>query len=140
MASDLNKVILVGRLTRDPDYRIINQNPVVNFSIANNRTYVTGGDKREETHFFECEAWGKLADIIKQYAKKGQQVAIDGRLRQSTWETPEGKKNSKIRIVVENLQLLGGGIPMDREESSKTTDDYPDQAEDIPHEAEDTVF
>ncbi|EKO27223.1 single-stranded DNA-binding protein [Leptospira interrogans str. 2006001854] len=80
---------------------------MVNFSLANGRTYVSNGEKREESHFFDCEVWGKPADIIQQYCKKGKQIAIEGRLKQDTWETPEGKKASRIRIVVENFQLLG---------------------------------
>lgn len=115
MANDLNRVTLIGRLTRDPEFKMIGQSSVVNFSIANNRIFVSNGEKKEETNFFDCEAWGKLADILKQYAKKGKQVAIEGRLKQSTWDTPEGKKASKIRIFVENCQLLGtatgGGSP-----------------------------
>lgn len=106
MANDLNKVILIGRLTRDPEYKTINGTSLVNFSIANNRTYVTGGEKREETHYFDCEAWGKLADIIRQYTGKGKQILVEGRLKQDTWET-DGKKMSKIRLVTENMQLLG---------------------------------
>ncbi|EMO27444.1 single-stranded DNA-binding protein [Leptospira interrogans serovar Bataviae str. HAI135] len=98
---------LVGRFTRDPEFKSINGTSLVNFSLANGRTYVSNGEKREESHFFDCEVWGKPADIIQQYCKKGRQIAIEGRLKQDTWETPEGKKASRIRIVVENFQLLG---------------------------------
>ncbi|WP_411823054.1 single-stranded DNA-binding protein [Leptospira sp. 'Mane'] len=108
MANDLNKILLIGRLTRDPEFKSINGSSVVNFSVANNRIYVSNGEKKEETHYFDCVAWGKLADILKQYAGKGKQVAIEGRLQQQSWETPEGKKASKIRIFVESAQLLGG--------------------------------
>ncbi|MCB1190952.1 MAG: single-stranded DNA-binding protein [Leptospiraceae bacterium] len=142
MANDLNKAILVGRLTREPEYRIVNQSPVVNFSVANNRSYVSNNEKKEETHFFDCVAWGKLADIIKHYAKKGQQVAIEGRLQQSTWETPEGKKNSKIRVFVESLQLLGGGVHTDKESvsySEGNPEEYSPSIGNIQDE-DDTVF
>ncbi|EJO69278.1 single-stranded DNA-binding protein [Leptospira kirschneri str. H2] len=98
---------MVGRFTRDPEFKSINGTSLVNFSLANGRTYVSNGEKREESHFFDCEVWGKPADIIQQYCKKGKQIAIEGRLKQDTWETPEGKKASRIRIVVENFQLLG---------------------------------
>ncbi|KON76576.1 MULTISPECIES: single-stranded DNA-binding protein [Leptospira] len=107
MANDINRVTLVGRFTRDPEFKSINGTSLVNFSLANGRTYVSNGEKREESHFFDCEVWGKPADIIQQYCKKGKQIAIEGRLKQDTWETPEGKKASRIRIVVENFQLLG---------------------------------
>jgi len=140
MANDLNRVVLLGRLTRDPEFKIIGQSSVVNFSVANNRVYVSNGEKREETNFFDCEAWGKLADVLKQYAKKGKQVAIEGRLKQSTWDTPDGKKASKIRIQVENCQLLGGltgaaGEPSHSnaqypEESSNFVPDYAETIDD----------
>ncbi|WP_001262505.1 single-stranded DNA-binding protein [Leptospira interrogans] len=107
MANDINRVTLVGRFTRDPEFKSINGTSLVNFSLANGRTYVSNGEKREESHFFDCEVWGKPADIIQQYCKKGKQIAIEGRLKQDTWETLEGKKASRIRIVVENFQLLG---------------------------------
>ncbi|XDD51569.1 single-stranded DNA-binding protein [Leptospira sp. WS92.C1] len=116
MANDINRVTLVGRLTRDPEFKSINGTSLVNFSLANGRTYVSNGEKREESHFFDCEVWGKPADIIQQYCKKGKQIAIEGRLKQDTWETPEGKKASRIRIVVENFQLLGS-----RDDSSSST-------------------
>jgi single-strand DNA-binding protein len=109
MANDLNSVFLIGRLTRDPEFKIVNNSSLVNFSLANNRVYVTNGAKKEEVNYFECVAWGKLADIIKQYATKGKQVMVEGRLRQESWDTPDGKKASKVRVVVNNLQLLGGG-------------------------------
>ncbi|WCL48312.1 single-stranded DNA-binding protein [Leptospira sp. GIMC2001] len=108
MANDLNKVILIGRLTRDPEYKNINGTPLVNFSIANNRSYSVAGNRKEETHYFDCEAWGKLADIIRQYATKGKQVLVEGRLKLDSWDSPEGKKMSRIKIFTENLQLLGG--------------------------------
>jgi single-strand DNA-binding protein len=116
MANDLNKVFLIARLTRDPDYKLVGGTSLVNFGVANNRSYMVNGEKREETHYFDCEAWGKLADIIRQYANKGKQVMIEGRLKYDSWDSPEGKKQSRVRIVVENLQLLGspqggGGSP-----------------------------
>jgi single-strand DNA-binding protein len=108
MATDLNTVVLIGRFTRDPEYKIVNEgSSLVNFSIANNRTYVVNGEKKDETHYFDCVAWGKLAEIIKQYGSKGKQVLVEGRLVQETWDTPDGKKASKVRIRTENIQLLG---------------------------------
>lgn len=114
MANDINRVFLIGRLTRDPEYKTINQSSVVNFSIANNRIYVTNGEKKEETNFFDCVAWGKLAEIFKQYTSKGKQIAIEGRLQQSVWDTPDGKKASKVRIVVDTMQLLGSSAGKDQ--------------------------
>ena len=91
MANDLNRVTLIGRLTRDPEIKTVGGTSVCNFSLATNRTYVSNGEKKEETHFFDCDVWGKLADVLKQYATKGKQLAIEGRLQQSVWDAPDGK-------------------------------------------------
>jgi single-strand DNA-binding protein len=109
MASDLNKLTLIGRLARDAEYRMNEGRQVAFFTLVNNHTYTSrDGQKRDEVNYFDCEVWGKMADVIKQYTSKGKQIAIEGRLRYSSWETPEGKRN-KIKIVVESFQLLGGG-------------------------------
>ncbi|NBU97830.1 MAG: single-stranded DNA-binding protein [Spirochaetia bacterium] len=109
MANDLNKVFLIGRLTKDPEFKSVKGTSVANFSIANNRSYLVNNEKKEETHYFDCEIWGKLAEVLRDYGKKGKQLAIEGKLSQSTWDTPDGKKASKIRVRVETFQLLGGG-------------------------------
>ena len=106
--NDLNKVILIGRLTRDPELKTIGETSVGKFSIAVGSSYKKGNEKVEETSFFDCEVWGKLADVLCQYATKGKQIAIEGRLKQDTWDTQDGKKASKVKIRVENFQLLGG--------------------------------
>lgn len=145
MANDLNKVLLIGNLTRDPEYKIFNQTGVVNFSLANNKTYVSNGEKREEAHFFDCEAWGKMADTLKQYASKGTKLCIEGRLKQSTWDTPEGKKASKIRIHVESFQFLGGGQNKSQNQENpgnySATPAYENQLQKTPDEIDpDDVF
>jgi single-strand DNA-binding protein len=119
MATDLNSVVLIGRLTRDPEYKIVGEgSSLVNFSIANNRTYVVNGVKKDETHYFECVAWGKLAEIIKEYASKGKQILVEGRLVQETWDTQDGKKASKVKIRTENVQLLGSRTERGTEDAS----------------------
>ena len=121
MATDLNSVILIGRLTRDPEYKIVGEgSSLVNFSIANNRTYVVNGVKKDETHYFECVAWGKLAEIIKEYASKGKQILVEGRLVQETWDTQDGKKASKVKIRTENVQLLGSRMERGQEDSNSS--------------------
>ena len=105
--SDLNRVILVGRLTRDPELKHTPQGmAVTSFTIANSRTYTQGGEKKEQVSYFDCIAWTKLAELISQYCKKGTQVAVEGRLQQRRWDDSEGNKKSKIEIVVENIQFL----------------------------------
>ena len=108
MANDLNKVILIGRLTRDPEIKTIGETSVGKFSIAVGSSYKKGNEKVDETSFFDCEVWGKLADVLGQYATKGKQIAIEGKLKQETWSSQDGKKASKVKIRVENFQLLGG--------------------------------
>lgn len=109
MSNDLNKTILIGRLTRDPEFKTTPNNQLANFSLASNSKY----KDKEEVSFFDCVAWGKLAEIIRDYAKKGKQILIEGRLKQESWDTPEGKKASKVFVIVEFMQLLGD--PKDHE-------------------------
>jgi len=107
MANDLNNCFLVGRLVRDPELRYTPNNvSVASFSIANNRSFVTGGEKREQVSYFDCVAFGKLGDIISQYARKGKLIGITGRLQQRSWDDQDGKKRSKVEIIVENFQFL----------------------------------
>lgn len=124
MATDINKVILVGRLTREPEYKNVNGTSLVKYSLATNRTYVVNGDKREDVSYVDCESWGKLADIIRQYCTKGKQILIEGRLKQDTWEA-EGKKMSKLKVVVENMQLLGSKSDSSSQNSGPGPEDYP---------------
>lgn len=106
--NDLNRVFLIGRLTRDPELRQTNGGAVCKFSIANNRTYTTkAGERREEVSFLNCVAWSRLAEIINQYCRRGKQVAVEGRITQRSWENQEGKKQSSVEIVVDQLQMLG---------------------------------
>jgi len=77
------------------------------FSIANNRNYTSNGERREEVNFFNCIAWGRQGEIINQYCRKGMQVAVEGRLRQNTWDDKEGKKQSTVEVYIDQLQMLG---------------------------------
>ncbi len=109
MAS-VNKVILLGNLTRDPELRYTPQGSAVcEFALALNHTYTNKqtGQKVEEVSFIDIVAWGRTAEICAEYLKKGRQVFIEGRLKQDRWESPEGKKMSKIRVTA--AMLLGGG-------------------------------
>ncbi|MFC1670297.1 single-stranded DNA-binding protein [Spirochaetota bacterium] len=134
MASDINRVVLIGRLTRDPELRYIQSGTAVaNFSIANNRTYVSSGEKKEQASFFNCIAWAKLGEVISEYCKKGQRIGIEGRLQQRSWDDQEGKKRSTVEIVVENFQFLtsrgeSGGVDETYvPETSEQPPDLPDK-------------
>ena len=105
--SDVNRVVLIGRLVRDPELKSTNTGTYFcKFTLASNRTISQKeGEKKDEVGFFDCIAWGKLAEVISKYTQKGKRVSVDGSLRFSSWEH-EGRKQSKVEIYVENLQFL----------------------------------
>jgi single-strand DNA-binding protein len=106
---DLNKVMVIGRLTRDPEVRTTpNGAKVVSFSVATSFNWTDqSGQKKEQTEFHNVVAWRKLADIIGQYLKKGSQVYIEGRLQTRSWDGQDGKKNYRTEIVADNMIMLG---------------------------------
>lgn len=108
MATDLNVVALVGRLTRDAELRYTQGGmAILHFSIAVNRRKRTGDNQWEdEANFFDCSMFGKSAQSMSQYLTKGKQVSVLGELRQSRWET-DGQSRSKVEVAVNSLQLLG---------------------------------
>ena len=107
MASDLNRVVLIGRLTRDPEIRYTPAGTAVaSFSLANGKTYAVSGEKKEQVSYFDCIAWSKLGEVMVEYCKKGHRIAVEGRLQQSRWDDQDGKKRSKVEVVVENFQFL----------------------------------
>ncbi|MDR1470186.1 MAG: single-stranded DNA-binding protein [Spirochaetaceae bacterium] len=107
--SDINRVVLVGRLTRDAETKFIqNGQAVCKFSLAVNRRRKVGDQWEDEASFFDAVLWGRQAETLNQYLTKGKQIAIEGELRQNRWEQ-DGQKHSKVEIVVSNVQLLGSG-------------------------------
>jgi single-strand DNA-binding protein len=123
MAS-FNKVILVGNLTRDPEIRYTPKgSAVADIALAVNRNYtLETGEKREEVTYVDVVLWARLAEIAGEYLKKGRSVLIEGRLQMDTWDDKQsGQKRTKIRVVGENMQMLGsprGGAGGDAGESS----------------------
>ena len=109
--ANLNKVMIIGNLTADPDVRTTPRgNTVAELRLAVNRisSGPNEGERREETTFLDVTCWGRTAEIAGQYLAKGRPVFIEGRLQQDTWEDKQtGQRRSKIRIVAENMQLLG---------------------------------
>lgn len=107
--ANLNKVIMIGNLTRDPELRFTpNGVAVASFGLAVNRRWVNKqGERAESTDFFTVVVWGKLADICAEHLRKGSPVAIDGRLQSRSWETSEGQKRSTVEIVANDVQFLG---------------------------------
>jgi single-strand DNA-binding protein len=108
MAS-INRVVLVGNLTRDPELRYLpSGTPVSNIGIAvNSRRKDSDGQWIDEANFFDIAVFGKQAENCSQFLAKGSQVAVDGRLRSRSWETNEGQKRSKVEVVAESVQFLG---------------------------------
>lgn len=105
-----SKAIIAGNLTRDPELRTTpNGANVCSFSVAVNRVYKdSNGDQKEDVSYIDCSAWGRLAEVIKQYAKKGTSVLVSGRLDQRSWEDKTtGQKRSRVEIVVEDFNFTG---------------------------------
>jgi single-strand DNA-binding protein len=106
MAS-LNRVLLMGNLTRDVEVKYTaNNNAVANIGLAVNRRYRSGDEYKEETTFIDCEAWGKTAETMGKYLSKGRPVFIEGRLKLDEWQDRDGNRRTKLVTVVENFQFI----------------------------------
>lgn len=131
-----SKAIITGNLTRDPEFRTTpNGSTVCSFSVAVNRTYRdASGEQKEDVSFIDCSAWGKLGEMINQYAKKGSGVLVSGRLDQRSWEDKNGQKRSRVEIVVEDFNFTGGA-PNNSSNSNSTSEDISSNIpDDIPDE------
>ena len=140
MAS-LNRVILIGNLTKDPELRVTpNGTSVGTIRLAINRRKPSSGDAVNNTDYFNVVVWGKSAELCQEYLKKGSPIAIDGRLQSRAWETAEGQRRTTVEVVAENVQFLwrpgstgGRGVDSDFESTpSKPVDsevgqDFPDE-------------
>ena len=107
--ANLNKVFLIGNLTRDPELRYTpSGTPVTEFGLAINNTR-TGkdGQKHEDTVFVDITLWARQAEVASEYLSKGKPVLIEGRLQFDQWEGKDGQKRSKLRVVGERMQMLG---------------------------------
>jgi single-strand DNA-binding protein len=99
--ADIATITLVGRLTRNPETTETKTSSVAKFSLAVN------GFKKEDVSFFDCEAWGKVGEIVQKYCEKGKQLAVAGTIRIDRWEDKEGNKRSKAVVNVRDVTLLG---------------------------------
>jgi len=107
----LNKVFLIGNLTRDPELRVTPKGtPICQFGLAVNRQFKDeSGATRDETTFVDIEAWGKQGELVSKYLTKGSPCFVEGRLRLDQWEDKtSGQKRSRLKIVLDNVQFLGG--------------------------------
>lgn len=136
-----SKAIITGNLTRDPELRSTpSGSSVCGFSVAVNRVYRDpNGEQKEDVSFIDCSAWGKLGEMISQYAKKGSGVLVSGRLSQRSWEDKNGGgKRSRTEIVVEDFNFIGAGSrdggSSNSNASSAASDTSTDIPDDIPEE------
>jgi single-strand DNA-binding protein len=108
--ANLNKVFLMGNLTRDPELRYTPQGTaVVSFGMAINRNWTTPtGEAKEEVCFVDVSMFGRRAEVISEYLSKGNPIFIEGRLQFQRWESKEGQKRSALRVVAEDFQFIGG--------------------------------
>jgi len=107
MSEDLNRVILVGRLVRDAELSYTNSGyPVCKMSLAVNRRVKKGESYEDEGNFFDLTLWGKRGESLKNYLVKGQQLAVEGQLKQDRWEQ-DGNKRSRVTVEISNIQLIG---------------------------------
>ena len=109
--ANFNKVILLGNLTRDPQLSYLpSQTAVVDFGLAVNRNWTgSDGQKKEEVCFVDCRAFGKPAETINKYCKKGNPLLVEGRLTFDSWTGKDGAKRSRLRVTVESFQFISGG-------------------------------
>ncbi len=124
MAS-LNRVFLMGNLTRDPELRYIpNGTAVTTFTIAVNRVYrLPTGERKEDTSFIRVVTWGRMAETSGEYLKKGSPVFVEGRLQSRSWETPDGQKRSAVEVSASSVQFLRS--PAKAPEMQEAAGSYP---------------
>jgi single-strand DNA-binding protein len=128
MAANLNKVFLIGNLTRDPELKYTSSGTAVaNFGMAINRKYTdANGEKSEDVCFIEIVAWNRLAEVAGEHLSKGRPVFVEGRLQMDSWEQEDGQKRSKLKVVAQSIQFLGGVAKAEDDSSGQ------DPGDDIP--------
>jgi single-strand DNA-binding protein len=129
MSRGLNKVMLIGKLGRDPEMRYTpSGRPVTSFSVATSRTWTTSdGERHTETEWFNIVAWGNLAEICNQYLSKGQQVYVEGRLQTRRWEGNDGNKHTSTEVVANEMIMLD-----DRRDSNQPAEDDEADVDEFP--------
>jgi single stranded DNA-binding protein (ssb) len=106
----INRVMLGGYLTADPESRQVGSGTVCHFTIAMNRSWTDrSGQKKEEATFVDCEAWAKVGEVAQSYLKKGRPVFVEGRLKLDRWQGQDGQKKQKLKVNVDSVQFLDSG-------------------------------
>lgn len=132
---NFNRVILGGNLTRDPELRYTPQgSPVCSFAMAVNRFWNNRqtGQRQEETSFIDFEAWGKVAELVAQHCKKGRPLLVEGRLKQDRWQDQGGQNRSKLKVVAEQIQFVGGKREQDGQATASVQDPFGPPGEEAP--------
>ena len=131
--ADINQAVLVGRLTRDAEVKVTQGGmQITKFALAVNRRRKQGDEWVDEAHFFDCVIFGRMGEAISRYLTKGKQVGVAGQLTQDRWEQ-DGQKRSRVQIVADNVQLLGGGSDGKEKQQSSKQDDFDDDwREEVP--------
>jgi single-strand DNA-binding protein len=116
--ANVNKVILIGNLTRDPELKFLpSSTAVCEFGIAVNRKWKEkSGEEKEEVTFVDCSAFGNQAETLNKYVKKGSPIYLEGRLKLDQWDAQDGTKRSKMRVIVDHFQFLSSGRGEDQEQ------------------------
>ncbi|MBU4369544.1 single-stranded DNA-binding protein [Patescibacteria group bacterium] len=127
---NVNKAIVMGNLTRDPETRTLpSGQTVTSFSLATNRFWTDkeSGEKKKQAEYHNIIAWGRLGEISQQFLKKGSLVYVEGRLQTKNWQDPQGNKKTRTEIVTEMLQLgpRPGGTRMEQSEKEKPNEENP---------------
>ena len=140
--SDLNRIVLVGRLTADPMLKYTPAGTAVaSVSLAVGKTYSQNGERKKQVSFFNCIAWSKLGETIAEYCKKGHRIGIEGQLQQRRWEDQDGNKKSTVEIVISGMQFLQGKQEGQQEQSQPQQEPaMPDWEDDNPFSDEKIPF
>ena len=129
--SNFNKILLMGNLTRDPQLSYLpSQTAVVEFGLAVNRKWTSReGEKKEDTCFVDCRAFGRTAENLNKYMSKGRPLFVEGRLTFDSWTAQDGTKRSKHRVTVENFQFIGGASGQGARQTDQKNAEAAGQAE-----------
>lgn len=129
--ASLNKVLLIGNLTRDPELRYTPSGAAVcSFGLATNRTYVASdGTKKEEAEFIKIVSWNKLAELCSQLLRKGRKVYVEGRLQTRSWETPDGQAKQTTEVVIDDMRILDSRRDFEQAHEGELPQELPQEAQ-----------
>ena len=122
----LNKVLLIGRVSSEPEIRFLPSGmQVTSFSVAHNRAYKSGESWKEEVYYFDVDSFSALAERLGKQLNKGMQIVIEGSLKQERWETEDGSKRSRVKIVAEKVSILSKPKSEGKQQEEKEEEDVP---------------